>query len=480
MAVYDRIAWTAGALLAAFSLHAFGAAPMLIDYQGMVRLRGRAHDGSGYFKLAISDANGVNLWTHDGSALAATNAPDGFLTNAVVDGVFSILLGDTSLGMAVFPEDLFASGDRYLRLWFATNAVSEFIEMLPSQRMVSTPYALNARTLDGQTRAQLAEALAKDTAFISDLVAAAGFRSGLRDQLWGLEGNAGTREGEHFVGTTDARRLDLRANNVTGLTIAENGRVGIGTPVPAVSLHVHGPGRFDGGIEYVRPGGDIGMGVYTNMSGVSASAYPAWWLDRGVVVTGGVAVANDFAGVNVGQLKWIASMALLEIDAHLPGGAGDAVRNAVLGFSNGDDFAAVNIGQVKNLATVFWDRLIAAGVASAYPWSSSGGNDFAAATVGQLKVAFGFEVGTTDPGGDDGTPGDSDGDGLADDVETGTGIFVDSGDTGTSASSADSDGDGVRDGDEVVARTDPNSSDSTRPDVHIAFPVASGQYIVIP
>ena len=474
------MAWIAGVLSVALSLNVFGTAPLLIDYQGMVRLRGRAHDGSGYFKLAISDANGINLWTHNGTGLSATNAPDGCLTNAVVDGVFSILLGDTSLGMVTFPEDLFASGDRYLRLWFATNAVSEYIEMLPSQRMVSTPYALNARTLDGQTRTQLVAALATDAAFISDLIAAVGFRSGLRDQFWCLDGNAGTSEGTQFVGTTDARRLELRANNITGLTVAADGRVGIGIPVPAVSLHVHGPGRFDGGIEYVRPGGDIGMGVYTNMSGVSASAYPVWWLDRGVVVTGGVAVANDFAGVNVGQLKWIASMALLEMDAHLPGGAGDAVRSAVLGFADGDDFAAVNIGQVKNLAAVFWDRLIAAGVATAYPWSSGGGNDFAAATVGQLKVAFGFEVGTTNPGGDDGTSGDSDSDGLADDVESGTGIFVDSGDTGTSASAADSDGDGVRDGDEVVARTDPNSADTTRPDVHIAFPVASRQYIVIP
>jgi len=279
------------------------------------------------------------------------------------------------------------------------------------------------------------------------------------------------------VGTTDARRLELRANNVAGLTVAADGRVGIGTPVPAVSLHVHGAGRFDGGIEYVRPGGDIGMGVYTNMAGVSSAAYPAWWIERGVVVTGGLVVSNDFAGVNVGQLKWISTNALLELEAHLPGGAGDAVRNAILGFSGGDDFAAVNVGQVKNIAAVFWDRLIESGVATAVPWTSDGGNDFAAATVGQLKVAFGFDP-AVNLGGDGGS--DSDRDGLADEVETGTGIFVDLRDTGSFDSVADSDGDGINDGDEVVAGTDPNSSDTTAPAVSIVVPVAGRIYRLFP
>jgi len=183
MTRHGRAAWTAGVLMAAVALHAVGAAPMLIDYQGMLRFGGRAHEGDGFFKLAIADAEGLNRWSHDGTALGVTNAPDGILTNAVVDGVFSLLLGDQSAGMAAFPDDLFASGDRYLRLWFATNAVAEFSEMLPSQRMVSTPYALNARTLDGQTRAQLVAALATDPTFIGDLVAAASFRSGLQEQV---------------------------------------------------------------------------------------------------------------------------------------------------------------------------------------------------------------------------------------------------------------------------------------------------------
>jgi hypothetical protein len=50
---------------------------------------------------------------------------------------------------------------------------------------------------------------------------------------------------------------------------------------------------------------------------------------------------------------------------------------------------------------------------------------------------------------------DSDGDGLADSVETNTGVFVDATDTGTDPLVADTDGDGVDDGAEVLAGTDP-------------------------
>ena len=57
-------------------------------------------------------------------------------------------------------------------------------------------------------------------------------------------------------------------------------------------------------------------------------------------------------------------------------------------------------------------------------------------------------------------PLDSDGDGLPDSVETGTGIYRGPEDTGTSAFDSDSDDDGIRDGDEVLAGFDPNDADS--------------------
>ena len=53
---------------------------------------------------------------------------------------------------------------------------------------------------------------------------------------------------------------------------------------------------------------------------------------------------------------------------------------------------------------------------------------------------------------------DTDGDGLPDWVEIGTGVYVSPTDTGTDPNNPDTDGDGVLDGDEVPAGTNPNQA----------------------
>jgi|GEM_PF-7068367 len=66
-----------------------------------------------------------------------------------------------------------------------------------------------------------------------------------------------------------------------------------------------------------------------------------------------------------------------------------------------------------------------------------------ATQIGDLTIG-GIEIGSYTP-----PPIDTDGDGLADDVETGTGVYVSANDTGTNPNNPDTDGDGLTDGIEV-------------------------------
>jgi hypothetical protein len=92
-------------------------------------------------------------------------------------------------------------------------------------------------------------------------------------------------------------------------------------------------------------------------------------------------------------LKNFALAAGLELEAKLPHGAADGVKSLIAGFSTGDDYAAINLGQLKAVAKPFYDRLIAEGIAKGYPWTDGGqADDSAAANLGQLKTVFSFEI----------------------------------------------------------------------------------------
>ena len=80
----------------------------------------------------------------------------------------------------------------------------------------------------------------------------------------------------------------------------------------------------------------------------------------------------------------------------------------------------------------------------------------------------------------DGGDPDTDGDGLPDSVETNTGVYVSSTDTGTDPSNSDSDGDGYSDGEEVDAGDDPNDPNSTPPVTVDLILVAGWNLISLP
>ncbi|OVE76011.1 hypothetical protein BVX97_02565 [bacterium E08(2017)] len=165
--------------------------------------------------------------------------------------------------------------------------------------------------------------------------------------------------------------------------------------------------------------------------------YPQWWQARGVIDQ--AATTNDYAPAVMGQLKWMASNAQDELEANLEGGAGTAIPS-VLGtwLPDGVDHAPVLIGQAKYISSLFYDRLIAEGVFTQYPWSADIGDDmdFAPANIGQIKYLFNFNL-----------TGDLDSDGIPDWWETRHGV---------DDPLADPDGDGLDNETEFLVGENPN------------------------
>lgn len=129
---------------------------------------------------------------------------------------------------------------------------------------------------------------------------------------------------------------------------------------------------------------------------------PDWWQQRGVISPG--ATADDYAVANLGQLKFMAQQAGAQMEVVLPGGAGSEIRDLLSVWQGApgsgtvrDDYAAVNLGQLKTVASKFYTRLQAVGYqgqplapGATVPWAGTGADDYALANLGQLKHVFSF------------------------------------------------------------------------------------------
>ncbi len=121
---------------------------------------------------------------------------------------------------------------------------------------------------------------------------------------------------------------------------------------------------------------------------------PDWWQERGVLVSG--RTPGAFNPVNQGHVKWMAAQAAREFVEKLPGAGSDALLATVAAFPAGHDFRPANLGMLKAAAKPFYDRLIAEGLAQAYPWTGGTPADFNLANQGQLKNLFSFDLDTLD------------------------------------------------------------------------------------
>ena len=131
------------ALGLALTLPARAQVPGIMNYQGRVIDGGTNFDGTGQFKFALVNTSGTtNYWSNDGTAVGQ---PSAAVSLTVTKGLYSLLLGDTTIAnmTAAISPAVFGNSDVRLRVWF-NDGVNGFQQLSPDQRLGAVGYALNA------------------------------------------------------------------------------------------------------------------------------------------------------------------------------------------------------------------------------------------------------------------------------------------------------------------------------------------------
>ncbi len=119
----------------------FAQVPQLINYQGRIAVGTVNFQGSGAFKFALVNAAGTTTyWSNDGTSAAGAQPASGVVLT-VTKGLYSVLLGDTSLsGMPMaIPATVWTNADVRLRVWF-NDGTSGWQLLTPDQRLAPNGY----------------------------------------------------------------------------------------------------------------------------------------------------------------------------------------------------------------------------------------------------------------------------------------------------------------------------------------------------
>jgi hypothetical protein len=244
------ILWAFSILVFPFST-ARAQTPPLINFQGRVAVGGVPFNGVGQFEFALVSSNGATTyWSNDGTSVDGSE-PAAYVSLALANGLYSVLLGDTTLTnmTQTISPDIFTNADVYLRVWFNDGA-NGFAPLLPDQRLAATPYAMFAQTagtVSGTVAAaQISGALSPGQLSASVItngasgVTIAGAFTGNGDGLTNL--NAA-----HITGSIPAAQLPstVVTNNESGVTLS--------------NVNVNGDAQITGGVTLDAAAADAGV-----------------------------------------------------------------------------------------------------------------------------------------------------------------------------------------------------------------------------
>ena len=148
----------------------------------------------------------TSFWSNDGTSSAGSQ-PAAAVSVAVTDGLFTVVLGDTTqANMTAIPAALFAQPNLQLRLWFS-DGVNPFAALSPLQNLTPAPYAIQA--LNAASASNVSGTVA--AAQISGAVASANLSGTYGNSL--TLNNAGNAFNGTFTGD-GANLTGLNANNL--------------------------------------------------------------------------------------------------------------------------------------------------------------------------------------------------------------------------------------------------------------------------
>lgn len=116
-----------------------------LNYQGRILADSSFFNDTGSFKFLVTNSAGnASYWSNDGSSSGGSE-PTAAVSIRVRDGLYSVILGDSSItNMTSISSSIFANGNvLYLAVWFddGTNGSQQ---LLPNEKIVSAAYAVNA------------------------------------------------------------------------------------------------------------------------------------------------------------------------------------------------------------------------------------------------------------------------------------------------------------------------------------------------
>lgn len=251
--------------------------PKMISHQGRITVDGTNFSGTGKFKFAMVSSDGETVYWTNSADENNDGVPDTPVSITVSSGLYSVLLGDTSIeNMEELSYSVFSNDSVWLRIWF-NDGTSGSQLLVPDQRIASVGYAHQAAMLNGTVYVDSSSNVGIGTTspeYKVDIVhgdhqetyftkitaeeevynvlaiknkAAVGHRSSLRF----MHGNTlmGRLFSEGSANETAALTLQNKTNssisfqtngNNTRMIIKGGGKIGIGKESPSYDLDVNG------------------------------------------------------------------------------------------------------------------------------------------------------------------------------------------------------------------------------------------------